>query len=274
MTQDVRKPGRKSRKIGYSHETGLSFLLFAVLIIAWEAIVRGFGIPSLIIPTPSAVAASLVKNLGTQSFYYHIGVTLWEILAGFVVGALIGLIIGVTIGQWKLLEKIVYPYVVALQTVPKVAIAPMIIIWFGYGLMSKVVITALIVFFPVVVNCIAGMNAASRQQIEMLQSFTATRWQIFRMVKLQTALPYIFAGLDIGVVLAVIGAIVGEFIGSQAGLGNLLLQKNFSMDTAGSFAIIFVLSAIGIILHRIIHVLRNITIFWAEREGVLANEAT
>ncbi len=274
MTQDVRKPGRKSRKIGYSHETGLSILLFAVLIIAWEAIVRGFGIPSLIIPTPSAVAASLVKNLGTQSFYYHIGVTLWEILAGFVVGALIGLVIGVTIGQWKLLEKIVYPYVVALQTVPKVAIAPMIIIWFGYGLMSKVVITALIVFFPVVVNCIAGMNAASRQQIEMLQSFTATRWQIFRMVKLQTALPYIFAGLDIGVVLAVIGAIVGEFIGSQAGLGNLLLQKNFSMDTAGSFAIIFVLSAIGIILHRIIHVLRNITIFWAEREGVLANEAT
>lgn len=255
-------------------EVGLSLLLFVILFAGWEAAVWLFGISPIIVPAPSAIITSLWANLTTQRFYYHLGVTLWEILAGFVIGSVVGLIIGVSIGQWKILEKIVYPYVVALQTVPKVAIAPMIIIWFGYGLTSKIVITALIVFFPVVVNCIAGMNAASRQQIDMLRSFTATRWQIFRIVKLQTALPYIFAGLDVAVVLAVIGAIVGEFIGSQVGLGNLLLQKNFSMDTAGSFAILIVLSAIGIVLHKMLGILKGYIIFWVEREEVSANEAS
>lgn len=255
-------------------EIALSLVLFIILFAGWEVAVWLFDIPVIVMPAPSAIIKALWANMTTQRFYYHLGVTLWEILAGFAIGAVVGLIIGISIGQWKILEKTIYPYVVALQTVPKVAVAPLIIIWFGYGLTSKIVITALIVFFPVVVNCIAGMNAASRQQIDMLYSFTATRWQIFRMVKWQTALPYIFAGLDVAVVLAVIGAIVGEFIGSQSGLGNLLLQKNFSMDTAGTFAIVIVLSAIGILLHKIVNVLRVTIIFWAEHEEVLANEST
>lgn len=254
-------------------EFGLSILLFIVLVAVWEATIWLFSIPPIILPAPTAIAKALWANLNTTRFYYHIGVTLWEILAGFVIGSVMGLCIGVAIGQWKILEKTVYPYVVAFQTVPKVAVAPLIIIWFGYGLTSKVVITALIVFFPVVVNCIAGMNAAPSQQIEMLRSFTATRWQIFRMVKLQTALPYIFAGLDVAIVLSVIGAIVGEFIGAQAGLGYLLLQKNFSMDTAGSFAILIILSAIGIILHQIMSVLRRRIVFWLENDQAMAKES-
>lgn len=255
-------------------EIGLSILLFVMLIVVWEATIWFFSIPAIVLPAPTAIVKALWANLNTTRFYYHVGVTLWEILAGFAIGSVLGLLIGVSIGQWKILEKTVYPYVVAFQTVPKVAIAPMIIIWFGYGLTSKVVITALIVFFPVVVNCIAGMNAAPSQQIEMLRSFTATRWQIFRMVKLQTALPYIFAGLDVAIVLAVIGAIVGEFIGAQAGLGYLLLQKNFSMDTAGSFAILVILSAIGIILHQIMSIVRRRVVFWLESEQALATEST
>lgn len=261
-------------RLGERPEIGLSVLLFIVLVVAWEAAIWLFTIPAIVLPSPTAIARALWANLNTTRFYYHIGVTLWEILAGFAIGSVLGLVIGVSIGQWKILEKTVYPYVVAFQTVPKVAIAPMIIIWFGYGLTSKVVITALIVFFPVVVNCIAGMNAAPIQQIEMLRSFTATRWQIFRMVKLQTALPYIFAGLDVAIVLAVIGAIVGEFIGAQAGLGYLLLQKNFSMDTAGSFAILIILSAIGIILHQIMSIIRRRVVFWLESEQTLATEST
>ncbi len=259
---------------GRRPETGLSALLFVIVTAGWEIIVRLLDVSSLVISPPSAIALALWGNLGSARFYYHAGITLWEILAGFVIGSLVGLVIGIAIGQWKILEKTVYPYVVALQTVPKVAIAPMIIIWFGYGLASKIVITALIVFFPVVVNCIAGMEAASTQQIEMLMSFTASRWQIFRMVKLQTALPYIFAGLDVAIVLAVIGAIVGEFIGSQAGLGNLLLQKNFSMDTAGSFAILIVLSVMGIVLHKLMTALKRRVVFWMEPEATIATEAT
>jgi NitT/TauT family transport system permease protein len=255
-------------------ELGLSLLLFIGLFAGWEAAARLFNISAIFVPAPSKVVTALWAILTTPRFYYHLGVTLWEILAGFAIGSVVGLLIGISIGQWRILEKTIYPYVVALQTVPKVAVAPLIIVWFGYGLGSKIVITALIVFFPVVVNCIAGMNAASRQQINMLRSFTATRWQIFRMVKIQTALPYIFAGLDVAVVLSVIGALVGEFIGSQAGLGSLLLQRNFSMDTAGSFAILIVLSVIGIILHQIISILRRTVIFWMEHEEKTANEST
>lgn len=253
-------------------ETGYSLLLFVALVAIWEGVIWLFAVPAIIVPTPTNIAISLWTNLTNPRFYYHFGVTLWEILAGFVIGSVIGLIIGVAIGQWKILERVVYPYVVALQTVPKVAIAPMIIIWFGYGLTSKVVITALIVFFPVVVNCIAGMNATPRQQIEMLTSFTATPWQVFRMVRLQTAMPYIFAGLDVAIVLAVIGAIVGEFIGSQAGLGNLLLQRNFSMDTAGTFAIVIVLSAIGITLHKIVGAAKRTFVFWLDNQEATAKE--
>ena len=253
---------------------GISLLLFVILVGGWEAIVRIFDISPLLIAAPSAIAADLAENLLSARFYYHVGVTLWEILAGFMIGSIFGLALGITIGQWKIFEKTIYPYVIAFQTVPKVAIAPMFIVWFGYGLASKIVISATIVFFPVVVNCLAGMYAASPQQIEMLRSFTATPWQIFRMIKLQSALPYIFAGLDIGIVLSVIGAIVGEFIGSQAGLGNLLLKKNFMMDTAGTFSILIVLSVVGIVLHQIIGALRRRVVFWAEPQEPLANHTT
>lgn len=255
-------------------EIVLSVVLLVVLVGGWELVVWLFSVPAIIIPPPSAIARALWANLSTARFYSHIGVTLWEIIAGFAIGAVVGLTVGVAIGQWKLLEKTVYPYVVAFQTVPKVAIAPLIVIWFGYGITSKVVITALIAFFPIVVNCIAGMNAASHQQIEMLRSFTATRWQVFRMVKMQAALPFIFAGLDVAIVLAVIGAIVGEFIGAQAGLGFLLLQRNFAMDTAGTFAILIVLSAIGMVLHHLMNAMRKRVVFWIEREETLANEST
>jgi NitT/TauT family transport system permease protein len=254
-------------------EIGVSLLLFVILVVGWEAIVWIFSVPSIVIPTPTAIVKALWANLNTGRFYYHLGVTLWEILAGFAIGTVMGLVVGISIGQWKILEKTIYPYVVGFQTVPKVAIAPLIIIWFGYGLASKIVITALIVFFPICVSCIAGMNAAPQQQIDMLRSFTATRWQIFRIFKLQTALPYIFAGLDVAAVLAVIGAIVGEFIGSQGGLGYVLLQRNFSMDTAGSFAIVIVLSLIGIVLHQVVNILRRYIVFWMEPEATLEGES-
>lgn len=264
-------PAGRIRDLLYRRpEIVFSVLLLILIIGGWEAIIALFNIPPILVPAPSAIALSLWANLTTPRFYSHVGVTLWEILAGFAIGSVVGLFIGVCIGQWKMLEKTVYPYIVAFQTVPKVAIAPLIVIWFGYGIMSKVVITALIAFFPVVVNCIAGMNAASYQQVDMLRSFTATRWQVFRMVKIQAAMPFIFAGLDIAIVLAVIGAIVGEFIGAQAGLGFLLLQRNFSMDTAGTFAILIVLSAIGMILHLLMNMIRRRIVFWNERDEILA----
>ena len=238
-------------------------LLFAALLLLWEGAVRLLDIPAIILPAPSDVAVALVREVASVSFLNNFGVTFTEIALGFAVGATLGIVLGVAIGQSEFLERVAYPYVVAFQTVPKVAIAPIIVVWFGYGLWSKVVITATIAFFPLLANTIVGLRSAPRDQIEMLRAHTATEWRVFRMVRLPQALPFVFAGLDIAAVLSVIGAIVGEFVGAKAGLGYLILQKNFSFDMAGSFAILIVLSLIGVVLHGIVVVVQQRLLFWS-----------
>jgi NitT/TauT family transport system permease protein len=245
-------------------EIPLALLLFIGVVGGWELLVRVFDVPKIVIPAPSAVARALWQGLQSGDLTRHFGVTLYETLAGFALGASFGVVLGALIGQFPLLERTVYPYVVAFQTLPKVAIAPIIVIWFGYGVASKVVITATIAFFPVLANTIVGLRAAPIEQIELLVAFTASRWQVFRMARLPQALPYIFVGLDVAIVLSVIGAIVGEFVGSQAGLGYLILQRNFTMDMAGVFAILLVLSALGIGLHLIVNSLHRRVVFWME----------
>jgi NitT/TauT family transport system permease protein len=177
------------------------------------------------------------------------------------------LVLGFIIALSPLLERIIYPYVVAFQTVPKVAIAPIIVIWFGYGAASKVVITATIAFFPLLANTIMGLRAASQEQVDMMVSCTASRWQVFRMVRLMQALPYIFVGLDVAIVLSVIGALVGELLGAKAGLGYLILQKNFNFDIASTFAILIILSLIGVGLHVLVSLAQRRIVFWMNMAG-------
>jgi len=168
------------------------------------------------------------------------------------------------VAQFPLVEKTFFPYVVAFETLPKVAIAPIVIIWLGFGFSSKIAITAMIVFFPVVVNTMTGLHSTDPQYIEMLTAFTATKWQIFRLVKVPMALPYIFAGLDIASVLGVIGAIVAEFVGSRAGLGYLILHRMFMMDMPTVFATLIVLSLMGYSMHLAVVAVRRKVLFWAE----------
>jgi NitT/TauT family transport system permease protein len=235
-----------------------------VFLILWEAIVRLLDVPKILLPPPSAVAAALWRDVTSGFLLPHVLVTLWEIASGFAIGAGIGVLLGVAIGQSAFLERVFYPYVVAFQTVPKVAIAPIIVIWFGYDMTSKIIITATISFFPVLANSIVGLRSTPRDQIEMLRACTATEWQIFRMARLPQALPFIFVGLDVAIVVSVIGAIVGEFVGAKAGLGYVILQKNFTFDIAGVFAILIVLSLIGILLHWAVISVRRRLLFWAE----------
>jgi NitT/TauT family transport system permease protein len=237
---------------------------FVLVIAAWHFAVVLLQVSPLIFPGPLAVAHALVELIQSGEIANHLGVTLYEILAGFAFGSIFGLLLGAMIGQSMLLEAVLYPYVVAFQTVPKVALAPLFVLWFGFDTTSKVVITATIVFFPVLANTIVGLKSAPRDQIELMKAFTASPWHVFRMVRLPHALPFVFAGLDIGIVLAVIGAIVGEFVGAQAGLGYLILQRNFSMDAAGMFAILVVLSVIGLALHSIVKVIARRVIFWTD----------
>jgi len=257
----AKKPTRGNR------ERFLSIALFIVVIGTWEIGVRALHVSPLIVPTASATAMSLWSGILDGSLASNLGVTFYETIAGFFIGSILGLLLGGLIGQSALAERVVYPYVIAFQTVPKVAIAPLIVIWFGYGVSSKIVITATIAFFPVLANTIVGLRASPREQLDLIVAFTGSHWQSFKHVKIPNALPYIFVGLDVAVVLAVIGAIVGEFVGSQAGLGYLILQRNFSMDTAGVFAILIVLSLTGIGLHAVVQFIKKRVVFWINHEG-------
>ena len=245
----------------------LPLATFCLFVGGWEALVRLFHISKIVLPSPSDIALAFWTGLFDGEFSWHLAVTLYEILAGFAVGAASGLLLGFLIALVPLAERLFYPYVVAFQTVPKVAIAPIIVIWFGYGVTSKVVITATIAFFPLLANTIMGLRATPHDQIEMLVSYTASRWQVFHMLRLKQALPYIFVGLDVAIVLSVIGAIVGEFVGAKAGLGYLILQKNFNFDMAGTFAILIILSLIGVGLHVLIGIAQRRIVFWMDTGG-------
>jgi NitT/TauT family transport system permease protein len=235
----------------------------------WEWVVRRFDIPPFIAPAPSAVFAALAGGLRSRLFLEHFWVTLYETLAGFLIAAVGGVVIGAVIAQFRLVEQTFYPYLVALQTLPKIAIAPLIIVWFGFGISSKVVIASMVGFFPVLVNVIVGLKTVDQSKLDLMRSLNATRWQTFRLVKLPNALPFVFAGLDIAIVFSVLGAIVGEFVGAQRGLGNLILQFNFQLDIAAVFAVLILLSIMGVALHLIMQLIQKRVIFWAEPEQVI-----
>jgi NitT/TauT family transport system permease protein len=244
-------------------------LVFAAFVALWEWAVRAFGVPAYIAPAPSAVLASLAGGLRSGLYLEHFWITLYETLLGFGIAAVSGIVLGAVIAQFRVLEQTVYPYLVALQTLPKIAIAPLIIVWFGFGISSKVVIAAMVGFFPVLVNVIVGLKTVDQSKLDLMRSLNATRWQTFRLVKFPNALPFVFAGLDIAIVFSVLGAIVGEFVGAQRGLGNLILQFNFGLDIAGVFAVMILLSVMGVVLHLLMQFIQKRVIFWSEPEQVI-----
>jgi NitT/TauT family transport system permease protein len=247
------------------------FVLFVGL---WEWGVHQWNVPAFIAPAPSAVARSLAAGIRSGVYLDHFWVTLGEALAGFVIAAVTGIAVGAGIAQFRVVERTVYPYLVALQTLPKIAIAPLIIVWAGFGLSSKVIIAALVSFFPVLVNVIVGLKTIDQGKLELMRSLRASRWQTFRLVTFPNALPFVFAGLDIAVVFSVLGAIVGEFVGAQRGLGNLILQFNVTLDIAGVFAVLILLAVLGIALHLAMQAVERRVIFWAQPEEVIDTTST
>jgi len=248
-----------------------SLLLLVVLLGAWELGVRLFHVPKFLIPPVSDIAVALWRGLATSPFakdslWYHSAITVTEILLGFFVGSAIGLAIGVVVSQMPRLEAILEPYVSALQSLPKVAVAPIIVVWLGFGIGSKVAIICLLTFFPVLVTSIAGFKAVDPDRIDLLRSLSATPWQIFRKAKFPSALPYIFAGLNMAAAFAVVGAIVGEFVGAQAGLGVLIQQMEAQMDTGGSFSVFIVLSVIGIVLTTMLRRIQQRVLHWMPQD--------
>jgi len=251
-----------------SPRTLQALLVVAVFVLvtgAWELVVRVGQMPAFILPPPSAIAGQLVAMVLQKLFWVDFSTTMHEVLLGYGVAIAIAIVLGVAISQVHLLELSLMPYIVAFQTIPSVALAPLFLQWFGYGLLSKVVMAALIAFFPLLVNVIAGLQASGREEIEMLRAFGATRLQILTKVRVPNALPYVFAGLELGVVFALVGAIVAEFVGAKAGLGNRILQYNEQFNIAGMFAVLMVLAAMGMLMHRIVALIKHRTLFWIER---------
>lgn len=250
-------------------ELWMSPALLAVVLLIWEYGTELAGISPSVLPRPSVIGQSLVKRLINPNFWDNVGVTTQEAMAGFAIGVVLALVLGTAISQIRILEKTIMPYIVAFQTVPKVALAPLFVVWFGFGMTSKIVMAAVISFFPMLINVIEGLKSAEPERIQMLRVFGASRMQIFRMVRLPSATPFIFAGLEMGIVFSILGAVVGEFIGAQKGLGNLLLQANYNFDVAGMFAILLVLSGMGLIAHLILGFIQRRVAFWAEESRVI-----
>jgi NitT/TauT family transport system permease protein len=215
-----------------------------------------------ILPTPSNVFTALYRGIASSLYVDHIWITITETLLGFVLGTSLAFLLGTVIALSRPVEYFLYPFVVMFQAMPKVALAPLIIVWFGLGLTSKVVNAALVAFFPLMVNTIVGLRSAEEDKVNLMKSLAATRTQIFWMLQLPNAMPYIFAGLEIAMIFALIGAIVAEFVGAQAGLGMLIQSMNFTMDVAGQFSVLLLLSLIGLTLNWIVAAVRQRVLFW------------
>jgi NitT/TauT family transport system permease protein len=244
----------------------LPLAVFVIFIAVWETIIRGLDVPSYLVPAPSAVAGAFWRGFTEAHYLTHAAITGFQAVSGFIAGSLLGLAIGTLVVVFPIAERIVYPYVVALQTVPKVAVAPLIIVWFGFGMESKIVIVALVSLFPVLVNVIAGLKAVDQDRLDLMSALGASRWQILRYLRLPNALPFVFAGLNTAIVFSVIGAIVGEFVGANKGIGFLILQANFALDIAAAFALFVVLSIMGVALHAALQWLQRRVVFWAQAE--------
>jgi len=253
---------------------GLTALLFVATIVAWEAVVRIFQIPIFILPAPTQVGMALYRGMASGVYLDHLKYTLLETLLGFVVGSALGFFLGTAVAMNRYVEFFFYPYIVMFQSLPKVALAPLIVVWFGLGLTSKVINAALVAFFPLLVNTMVGLKSADEDRVSLMRSLAASNQQIFWMLRLPNALPFVMAGLDVAMIFALIGAIVAEFVGAQRGLGMLIQSMNFNMDVSGQFSILIILSLVGLVLNRIIMLIRRRIMFWDPSEKSLIEPAT
>lgn len=225
-------------------------VVFIVTIILWEIATIALDIPAYILPSPSAIVADIFLNRAL--LLEHSLVTLWEVVLGFGLSILVGVPLGIAIVYSPRFERTVYPFLVASQAIPKVALAPIFVVWFGFGLLPKVLIAFLIAFFPIVVNTVVGMSRTPQEMIYLMRSLGASSAQIFLRVRMPSAAPYIFAGMKVAAAFAVVGAIVGEFIAANSGLGYLQLIANSNFQITLLFSTLVVLSLMGIALFYLV----------------------
>ena len=253
----------QARDVGIAHwlrQRVGALLVVALLLLAWEIGVRLLGIKEYLLPPPSKIWTELVKRSSIVSS--GAWVTTQEIVGGYLLAVVVSVPFALAVSASRFIENAVYPVVVFLQIVPKIAIAPLFIIWFGFGYTPKLLIVFLLSFFPIVVSSIAGFKAVDPEIMDFARTTGASGWKLFARIRLPQALPDIFTGMKVGAALAATAAVVAEFVASDRGLGYLLLQYNGNLDTPMVFAVIFVLSIIGLAVYYFVEFIERITIPW------------
>lgn len=241
-----------------SNGVWLPLASLTVILLAWE----NAGFPEFILPRPSSIFVKLLTDFRSGLIFPHLWTTFVEVIAGFAFATLLGITLGSAIALMPLVEKIVYPYVLALQTVPKVAVAPLFLIWFGFGIQSKIITAGLISFFPILVNVTAGLKTVEPRRLLLMRALKASAWETFVKVRFPGMLPYLFAGLEVGIIFSVIGAIVAEFVGASQGMGSLIVQRQSAVDVAGVFSVLIYLSIMGLLMNAALKALTRRYAFW------------
>jgi putative hydroxymethylpyrimidine transport system permease protein len=261
-------PGRPGRLRRYWRTYGLAALFTLFLLALWEAIVRAADIPEYLLPAPSQIVIALKEDwatiLGPATW-----VTLREVVIGFAVAAVTGIGLAIVLHLFGPLRRAVYPLLIGSQTIPIVVLAPILVILLGYGILPKLVIVALICFFPIVVNGLDGLRSVDDDFVTMMRTLDASRWAIFRRVEFPGALPSIFSGMRIAATFASIGAVFGEWSGASSGLGFVMLEATPNLQTARIFAAILILTLIALALFGIVSLFERILVPWAPRRGTV-----
>ena len=256
-------PPAPSRMLGWTSALAWPTASFAVLLIAWEFLVPLAAIPEYILPVPSAFLSRLWTDQALLT--EHTLVTTKEVILGFLMAAVISVPLGYVVVQVRIVEKAIYPLIVFFQLVPKIAIAPLFVVWFGFGLFPKVLLTFLLCFFPTLVASMTGFRALDERILYLTRSMGASAWQTFRYVRVPAALSYIFSGLKVSAVFATTGAIVGEFVGANSGLGYLLLRGTSFLDMPLIFACLVALSLVGIVFSYLVEAIEALLMPWQRK---------
>jgi NitT/TauT family transport system permease protein len=243
---------------------GWPVLSFVLLIIAWEVLIVALKVPEYLVPAPSKFLARLFQS--RQLIWTQTLVTAYEVVLGFTAAAVISIPLALLIASVPALERGVYPIIVFFQLIPKIAIAPLFIVWFGFTVFPKVLLTFLLCFFPVLVDSMTGFKSIDPRLLYITRSMGANRWQTFRYIRLPAAMPFIFSGLKVSIVFASTGAIVGEFVGANSGLGYLLLRGTSYLDTPLIFAALVALSVMGLLFSYIVQGSEQLVMPW-QRKG-------
>ena len=237
-------------------------ILLVVFVLAWDAYVRATGVSAFILPSPGSVWDAWVTILADPRAWHHTMMTAYATIAGFLCAMVVGVGLGILIGRFRWLEQTLNPFIVATQVMPKVAFVPLFIVWFGFGISSKVIVAAVLAFFPILTNTVLGVKSVESGHRDVATSLNATGWQRFRRLELPSSLPYILTGMEVGIVLAIIGAIVGEYLGGSSGLGYMMIAKMNAFATNELFAVMIQMTLLGFTFYFLIGALRRFLIPW------------